>query len=981
MRRPAWAGAITLACSLALAAPSAALADVPVRGTLLITEVDGKHAELDAAVELPDGTHRPVKITRDAVLTGKGIPKRGDRNDKLAGLSGAEVELTAANATSGASVSKVQVVAAAASTPPSGPLKVLTILAKFPGDKTEAVTVDEARAMVYTGAGSASDYWRASSDGLVSFTGVQRSDGDVTPWLELPGANSAGCSYTSWRTLAIAQAKLAGFDFEADGYDKLNLIFNNPSGCGDLGVASYYGDTVYSFRPYVQTIAHEFGHSFGLHHAERDRCRLRNTFVAAGQAGVSCSHETSTDVVYGDHHDVLGHGFRELSAVHKTQLGFLPAANTKTWAGEFQVTLRPAGVAQAAGTIQQLRIPLSDGTAFHLETRRPQGTIDDYSATDPAARGVLVRHVTSFGSYVETRLVTTSGLQTNESSDWVRPGDVASTAPIDVGRSFYDPKYNLTIEVLAHNSTGTIVQLRNGPRPGAAAQLTLANGQLSIVDPVHRANDIVAVEEDGEFIVVDHAGPLTAPAACTQVTPNQISCPESAVTSLHADLRGGNDVLRAEAPNRSVTAFGGDGDDYLGAGETQVVNFNAGNGNDVLLAAGSGSTVVCGTGTDRFDPGAFPASFASDCESPREVSVAWEPVWSRIAAEGTEGADHIEFNGNRSEVVVTSDRPIRAGQRCVLLSSTSARCQQHGLSYLGRGWGGDDTLSNRGTAVSILQGYDGDDLLSGGDARDALEGLDGNDTATYAHRTAPIRLRPENASLAGGAIGTTERDRVEVERIVGTSGDDEIIAGAGSQTLEGGPGKDVLDGGAGLDILRGGDGDDGLLARDGEADTLECGNGSDRTLSESLDSRNVDCEIEPVVYVRVTNGVLEATTAAGLSTSLSLGEASATHWRLISTASQLIIAGAGCTRTSNNGVICEKQGVTSARLDGGDGNDTLRNTTSLPATLIGGDGADTITSRNGIDDIVSCGAGTDTLTADLLPLDASVTACETVSRA
>lgn len=961
--------------------PSAASADVPIRGKLLITEVDDKHGALDVAVELPDGRHRPVKITRDAALTGKGIPRQGDRDDKLAGLSGATVELTAASTTSGATVSKVQVLSAATAAPPSGPVKVLTILAKFPGDKTEAVTVDEARAMVYTGTGSASDYWRASSDGLVSFTGVQRADGDVTPWLELPGANAAGCNYTTWRTLAIAQAKLAGYDFEADGYDKLNLIFNNPSGCGPLGLASFFGNTVYNFRPYVQTIAHEFGHSFGLHHAERDRCRLRNTFVGAGQTGVSCYDETDTEVVYGDHHDVLGHGFRELSAAHKTQLGFMPAANTKTWAGESTVTLRAAGTVQPAGTIQQLRIPLADGTAFHLETRRPQGTIDDYSAADPAARGVLLRHVTSVGSSVRTRLMTTSGLETNENSAWVRPGDRTSSAPIDVGRSFYDPKYDLTIEVLAHNSSSTLVQLRNGPRAGVAAQVTLVDGQLSIVDPVHRANDIVAAETGDRVTVVDHAGPLTAPAACTQVTPNQVSCPESAVTSVNADLRGGKDVFRADVANRAITALGGDGDDYLGAAASQVANFVAGNGDDVLLAAGAGSTIVCGSGTDRFDPGQTAAVFASDCESAREVSVAWEPVMSRVVADGTEAAEQLAFTGDRSEVVVTSDRPIRAGQRCVVLSTTSARCQQHGLSYLGLGRRGDDTLSNRGTAVSVLQGYDGDDVLSGGDARDVLEGLGGNDTATYAHRTAPIRLRPEYSSLTGGAIGTTERDRVDVERIIGTSGDDEIIAGAGNQTLEGGPGKDVLDGGPGVDLLRGGDGDDGLLARDGEGDTLECGNGSDRTLSEALDTRSIDCEIEPVVYVRVTNGVLEATTAAGLNTSLSLGEASATHWRLISSASQLIIAGAGCTRTSNNGVICEKQGVTSARLDGGDGNDTLRNSTTLPSTLIGGDGADAITSRNGGDDIVTCGSGTDTLTADLLPLDASVTGCETVNRA
>lgn len=114
--------------------------------------------------------------------------------------------------------------------------------------------------------------------------------------------------------------------------------------------------------------------------------------------------------------------------------------------------------------------------------------------------------------------------------------------------------------------------------------------------------------------------------------------------------------------------------------------------------------------------------------------------------------------------------------------------------------------------------------------------------------------------------------------------------------------------------------------------------------------------------------------------------------------------GNGCTGGPSS-VVCAGAGIIGFTLSGGDGGDSLENTTSLPATFSGGDGSDslgggpgndTLRGNQGIDtvsgaagddfidvrgdraDIVSCGAGTDTVRADGSDLIGSD--CESVDR-
>lgn len=114
------------------------------------------------------------------------------------------------------------------------------------------------------------------------------------------------------------------------------------------------------------------------------------------------------------------------------------------------------------------------------------------------------------------------------------------------------------------------------------------------------------------------------------------------------------------------------------------------------------------------------------------------------------------------------------------------------------GYQGDDTL-NGAAGEDHLFGAQGDDSLRGGTAADVLHGQDGTDW------------------LAGNAGADT---------LFGGMGDDSLSGGTGSDSLQGGQGDDSLHGGRGADALHGGYGNDSLQGDAGE-DTLFGGSGAD----------------------------------------------------------------------------------------------------------------------------------------------------------
>jgi hypothetical protein len=219
-----------------------------------------------------------------------------------------------------------------------------------------------------------------------------------------------------------------------------------------------------------------------------------------------------------------------------------------------------------------------------------------------------------------------------------------------------------------------------------------------------------------------------------------------------------------------------------------------------------------------------------------------------------------------------------------------------------QGGDGNDTLTGRGGADRLFGGP-GDDLLDGDkyDAAspDLLDGGPGVDkVAGWADpggdRNGPITLTVDGVAddgrsgegddvrdveqveshVSGRFVFTDAADLVDVwanldqgpSTISTLGGNDRIIAGNAAETIDAGAGDDRIEGGFGDDVITGGPGKDtiygdkvgsncGLFescdvpvgndtinARDGEADTIDCGVGTDRAIVDALDVVAANCE-------------------------------------------------------------------------------------------------------------------------------------------
>jgi Ca2+-binding RTX toxin-like protein len=130
-----------------------------------------------------------------------------------------------------------------------------------------------------------------------------------------------------------------------------------------------------------------------------------------------------------------------------------------------------------------------------------------------------------------------------------------------------------------------------------------------------------------------------------------------------------------------------------------------------------------------------------------------------------------------------------------------------------------------------VHGGDGNDTLDGGVLGDLLWGGDGNDTTTGGDG---------NDRISGGSGDDTSS---------GGNGNDRIFANRGADKTDGGEGNDDLWAMARGDVtpgpngevdtigdqLVGGNGNDKFHTRDGEVDTVDCGEGNDTALLDTVD--------------------------------------------------------------------------------------------------------------------------------------------------
>ncbi|MFN7306771.1 MAG: Hint domain-containing protein, partial [Acetobacteraceae bacterium] len=143
-----------------------------------------------------------------------------------------------------------------------------------------------------------------------------------------------------------------------------------------------------------------------------------------------------------------------------------------------------------------------------------------------------------------------------------------------------------------------------------------------------------------------------------------------------------------------------------------------------------------------------------------------------------------------------------------------------------RGEDGNDSLQGSSAADQIIGGAD-NDTLSGGGGADAIIGNDGMDFADYGFATAGIVASFD--SNEGVLIGDDYSYLYDIEGLIGSNFDDNIVGYVAANTLLGGNGDDTLSGSGGNDWLDFGAGNERLLRSGSESgnDTLIGGLGND----------------------------------------------------------------------------------------------------------------------------------------------------------
>jgi Ca2+-binding RTX toxin-like protein len=290
--------------------------------------------------------------------------------------------------------------------------------------------------------------------------------------------------------------------------------------------------------------------------------------------------------------------------------------------------------------------------------------------------------------------------------------------------------------------------------------------------------------------------------------------PSPALSAKH--LNGGVTTSVSQPVALNMTIGGGDGNDTLTGGNGNDT-LNGGEGNDTFKARSAvdgDDTVNGGAGTDTAD------------YSARSVGVTAVLDGTTDSGEGSEkdhlGADVEDLIGGRGHDVLTGNV----------------------VSNHIRGGDGDDVISGGvnggacGSDVDALDGEAGNDTFDQGtvaDCGDTINGGAGIDRMDYQRRSANLVISIDGLANDGNPLGGGEKDnvKVDVEIVIGGSGNDQITGSAKNDELHGGPGNDLINGGAGNDVLCGDRGNDTLNGEAGNDTFQESGVDPEYVVSES----------------------------------------------------------------------------------------------------------------------------------------------------
>jgi Ca2+-binding RTX toxin-like protein len=476
-------------------------------------------------------------------------------------------------------------------------------------------------------------------------------------------------------------------------------------------------------------------------------------------------------------------------------------------------------------------------------------------------------------------------------------------------------------------------------RSGATIFYTAQVGEgNNLTVTVSGSNFVFAEAVDGTPVTIQD----TDVGGCISFGSNTANCPTSGVTRITVALRNLNDTANLSTISIAVTLNGEDDNDTLTAGSgADTLDGGAGNdtlignaGSDTFASSAGNDTATGGIGDDVFAMGtaadgadAFTGDSGSDTADYSQRAAAVTLTVDNAANDGaaSEGDNlrHIPSEigtpntievlkgGQAGDTITGSPCPsvIQGGGGTDTLNGApvSGSCSTRS--------GSDDDVLDGGPSADILNGVGGPDILRGGSGGDTFNGGTGSDTADYSTEGGANRV----ISIDGVANDGGESDNValDVEHVIGGSGNDTITGDADANTLNGGPGGDTLDGAGGNDTLTGaGDADTATYAARSSAVTADNDGVADDGGSGETDNIGTDVE-------RIIGG----------------------------TAADHLSGGAG-----GDGLFGGPGGDT---LNGLGGNDRLQGDDGQD-TLNGGDGADSISGSDN-NDTLNGGSGNDTL--------------------
>lgn len=344
--------------------------------------------------------------------------------------------------------------------------KVGVILLNF-NNTTSTLTVDQARAEVFTDSTGNNGYFPEVSFNNLGLTGALRTDGDVFGTYTIPFASTGPCDTTAWSQAAESAASSDGF--VRTNYNSVIYAFPTNQNCfwqgqatlgGQPGIIRINGNSWFE----LGIIAHEMGHNLGLYHANSFTCRQDSPTGPIVPISNDC---TSNE--YGDPSDIMGGAAQShFGNYHKGRPyngSWLVASNTQT----LDPSANPSGTyslapieTQTTG-VQALRIPRGTDTAgqplyYYLEFRQRIGF--DSNLSLPLVNGVIIRIANGYNAGNSPKIIDTTATTTpNQFLD----------APLAVGQTFTDPYIGMSVTTESISPSGAQVSINFTPTSCAPA--------------------------------------------------------------------------------------------------------------------------------------------------------------------------------------------------------------------------------------------------------------------------------------------------------------------------------------------------------------------------------------------------------------------------------------------------------------------------------------------------------------------------------